>query len=231
MTTVSAPEKFAPAASTSDSQRQRPSRHSARVRVLRRPHNIGDVDISSIPSSQNRRRLRSAMVARTQAYEKVLALCSGFKAQVSNKKSVEAIKISSDTFVDSLPLPKNYDDAVLGPYRDYWIPAIAEELENLRNYKVWRQEIMPKNAIPIRGKFVFKWKPNSKNRLEKAKARFTMQGCRQLKGIHYRKTYAPVAFASSLRLVLKLGVDLDYCLDVTDLKAAYLTAHLEPNIV
>ena len=58
-----------------------------------------------------------------------------------------------------------------------------------------------------------------------------MQGCRQKKGIHYRKTYAPVAYAATLRIVMKLAVDLDYCLDVTDLKAAYLTAHLEPNVV
>ena len=56
-----------------------------------------------------------------------------------------------------------------------------------------------------------------KNMLEKPKARFTMQGCRQKKGTHYEKTYALVAFTSSLRLILKLGVDLDYCLDVTDL--------------
>ena len=31
-------------------------------------------------------------------------------------------------------------------------------------------------------------------------------------------------------MVLKLAVDLDYCIDVTDLKAAYLTAHLEPDV-
>ena len=52
----------------------------------------------------------------------------------------------------------------------------------------------------------------------------------QRKDMHYDKTYVPVAFAASLRLALKLGVDLDFCIDVIDLKAAYLTADIEPNI-
>ena len=121
-------------------------------------------------------------------------------------------------FVDTLPLPKDYEDAVTGPYRDYWIKAIAEEIQNLLNYKVWREELMPPGTVPIRGRFVFKWKPDDNNHLSKAKARFTMQGFRQRKGVHYQKTYAPVAFASSLRLALKLGVDLDYCIDVIDIK-------------
>ena len=142
----------------------------------------------------------------------------------------EPIVISPDTFVDTLPEPKGYEDAVLGPYRNYWIPAIAAELANLRNYGVWKLEEMPIDAIPVKGKFVFKWKPDSNNHLLKAKARFTMQGCCQRKGIHYKKTYAPVAYAQSIRLVLKLAVDLDYLIHVTDLEAAYLSAFIEPDI-
>lgn len=149
---------------------------------------------------------------------------------VDEGKMVEPIVISPGTFVDRLPRPKSYEDAVTGPYRNYWILAIAAELQNLKHYKVWRKEKMPKGIIPIRGKFVFKWKPDQHGHLLKAKARFTMQGCRQIKDVHYRKTYAPVAYAASLRMVLKLAVDLDYEIHVTDLKAAYLTAFLEPDI-
>ena len=171
------------------------------------------------------------MIARTEMYERVLALgsrptCSDAK----QKPLVDPIVVAPDTFVDQLPLPKNYDDAVTGPYRNYWIPAIANELQNLRNYKVWKEQKLPKGTIPVRGRFVFKWKPDSHNHLERAKARFTMQGYTQIKNLHYKKTYAPVAFAESLRLILKIGVELDFEIDVTDLEAAYLTAHLEPNV-
>ena len=204
------------------------SRRSARVRVVRRPHNVGETAATDIPSSQNRRRLRKAMFTRTLMYEDICALAAAHKPR--NCKLVQPITIPPDTFVDQLPLPTGYDDAVTGPYRNYWIPAIAEEMQNLRNNKVWHVQRMPLGTIPIRGKFVFKWKPDANNHLARAKVRFTMQGCRQIRGVHYLKTYAPVAYAASVRVGLKLGVDLDYLLDVTDLRAAYLTAHLEPDI-
>ena len=198
---------------------------------LRRPHNVGTSDISAIPSSQNKRRMRSAMIARTQMYEKVMALSTRHKGtEVSSAHLVKAIKIPPETFVDRLPLPRNYDDAVTGPYREYWIPAIATEMRNLQHYKVWRKQRLPKGIIPVRGRFVFKWKPDSENHLERAKARFTMQGCTQIKNLHFKKTYAPVCFAESVRFLMKIGVELDYEVDVTDLESAYLTCYLEPNI-
>ena len=232
------------------------TRKSSRVRVVRRPNNVGSVDVGSIPSSLNRHRLRYAMSAqsvnrqestnttsskpslkrkfreamlkRTQAFEKVVAYAT--KAAEAKAPLVPAVVIPPNTFVDTLPLPKSYEDAILGPYRNYWIPAIAAELTNLRNYGVWREEPLPEGVLPVKGKFVWKWKPDSNNHLLKAKVRFTMQGCRQLKGLHYKKTYAPVAYAQSIRLAVKLAVDLDYCIDVTDLEAAYLTADIEPDI-
>ena len=138
---------------------------------------------------------------------------------------VPAITIPPDAFVDQLPLPKNYDDAVTGPYRNYWIPAIANELKNLRQYKVWQKQKVPEGIIPVRGRFVFKWKPDENNHLDKAKARFTMQGCTQIRGLHFQKTYAATAFIESLRFIFKLAVELNYEIDSTDLEAAYLTCY------
>ena len=168
------------------------------------------------------------MLQRTATFEKILA--NAAKTARAGKPLPPPIEIPPDTYVDTLPLPKSYEDAVLGPYRNYWIPAIANEITNLKNYGVWKLQELPMDAIPVKGKFVFKWKPDSNNHLSKAKVRFTMQGCCQRKGLHYKKTYAPVAYAQSVRLGLKLGVDLDYCIDVTDLEAAYLTANIEPDI-
>ena len=182
---------------------------------------------SSAPPSL-RSAFREALIKRAEIFETVLAQKA--RANRPTGPLPEPITISPDTFVDKLPLPKSYDDAVLGPYRHYWIPAIASEIANLKNYGVWKLQQLPIDAIPVKGKFVFRWKPDSNNHLEKAKARFTMKGCCQKKNVHYKKTYAPVAYAQSVRVGLKLGVDLDYCIDVTDLEAAYLTAGIEPDI-
>lgn len=168
------------------------------------------------------------MLARTLMWEDIKALSA--KARKPNCKLCHPIMIPPDSFVDQLPLPKNYHEAVTGPYRNYWIPAIAEEMQNLCNYKVWQVQKMPHGVIPIKGKLVFKWKADEANHLSKAKVRFAMKGFSQIRGLHYLKTYAPVTFTSSIHFVLKLGVDLDYCLDTTDIKAAYLSAYLEPDI-
>ena len=138
--------------------------------------------------------------------------------------------ISPNTFVDTLPLPTSYEDAVTGPYRAYWSKALAEELANLREHHVWRVQRLPKHARPIKGKFVFKWKPNENNTLKKAKVRFTMKGYSQKKDVHYKKTYASVAALMAVYLTCIIAVELDYALHQTDLKAAYLTAPIEPGI-
>ena len=39
----------------------------------------------------------------------------------------------------------------------YWIPAITKEIVNLKNYGVWKMRKMTIDAIPVKGKFVFKW--------------------------------------------------------------------------
>ena len=259
------PQPPAPTQPSRASKPSKPARRSTRVRVVRRPHNVGSKDLGEIPSSLNRHRLRYALTAQTATSSKfrrspraqpsndpssnppslkrafraaMIKRAEAFEAVLAHQVRVnrptgalpEPIVIPPGTFVDTLPIPKSYDDAVLGPYRNYWIPAIASEIANLKSYGVWRLEQIPMDSIPVKGKLVFKWKPDSNNHLLKAKARFTMQGFRQTKNLHYKKTYAPVAYAQSVRVAVKLGVDLDYEIDVTDLESAYLTANIEPDI-
>ena len=154
------------------------------------------------------------------------------RSRASSKPNtmVPEIKIPKGTKVDTLPLPKSYNDAVTGPYRRYWIRSIAEEMANLREYKVWRLQRKPKRARPIKGMFVFKWKPTEQDTLSKAKARFTMKGYSQKKNVHYRKTYVSVAALMTVYLTCIIGSELDYAIHQVDLKAAYLTAPLEPDI-
>ena len=99
-----------------------------------------------------------------------------------------AITIPPGTTVDQLPLPRSYEDTVTGPYRRYWIKAIADEMDCLRQHGVWRVQRLPHCARPVKGKLVWKWKPNADNTLNKAKARFTMKGFNQIRGRDYKRT-------------------------------------------
>ena len=221
------------------------TRKSARVRVVRRIHNVQDEedDVADIPSSINNTRSRKAYNAKVRAFKAVIRRKRTFikemRAEI-NKRERRAcrktgrlpskITIQPGTFVDTLPLPSSYEDAITGPYRDYWIKAIAEELENLRSHGVWRLQKLPRDAKPIKGKMVFKWKPTEKNTLHKPKARFTLKGYHQQKHKHYTKTYASVAALMTVFLTCIIAVELDMAMHQTDIKAAYLTAPIEPEI-
>ena len=152
------------------------------------------------------------------------------RTRSSNKSLPPAITIPPGTFVDQLPLPKSYEDAITGPYRLYWIKAIAAEMDKLRMHGVWRLQKLPKDAKPISGKMVYKWKQNDDNTVSKAKARFTMLGYRQRKGRDYKKTYASVAALMTIYLTCIVGVVCDFAIHQTDLESAYLTAPIEPDV-
>ena len=70
----------------------------------------------------------------------------------------------------------------------------------------------------------------SRNTLHKPKVRFTMKGFTQQKGKHYAKTHASVAAIMTIYLTCIVAVEADMTLHNTDLRAAYLTAPIEPGI-
>ena len=174
-----------------------------------------------------RQDIREAVVARAA---RLRSSKSSTPQQRNGAKLPDKIVIGPEVFVDSLPLPTSYEDAITGPYRDYWTKAIAEELANLRDHGVWRKQKLPQHARPIKGKLVYHWKPTAKNTLHKAKVRFTMKGFSQKKGVHYTKTHASVAALMTIYLTCIVAVEADMVLHQTDLKAAYLTAPIEPDI-
>ena len=176
------------------------------------------------------RDIHEAVQARAAKLRKNKGNTTTQSAGGSTSKLPPKIVINKDTFVDTLPLPTSYEDAITGPYRDYWIRAIAEELANLTDHKVWKKQKLPRNARPVKGKMVWKWKPTAQNTLHKAKCRFTMAGYSQQQGKHYSKTHASVAALMTIFLTCIVAVECDMALHQTDLRAAYLTAPLEPDV-
>ena len=86
-----------------------------------------------------------------------------------------------DVFVNTPPLPTSYQDAITGPYRDYSILDQIHSRGSSQPAGAWclEKQSLPKHARPIKGKFVYKWKPTSRNILHKPKVRFTMKGFTQ----------------------------------------------------
>ena len=70
------------------------------------------------------------------------------------ESNVKKIKITPSTKAKSIPLPRDYYDAVTGYYREYWIDAIKTELNNLLCLNTWREEIKPPSKKIIPGRYV-----------------------------------------------------------------------------
>lgn len=79
---------------------------------------------------------------------------------------------------------------------------------------------------PIPTKWVFKIKGDGQGHISKYKARLVVCGYRQKFGRDYDLTYAPVAHAASIRMVLALTVTLGLLLWQFDVKTAFLYGNL-----
>ena len=132
-----------------------------------------------------------------------------------------------------IPLPSSYDDAVHGPFRSFWRPAIQREIDSLLSYKVWRLERLPRNTLVLPCKFVFKVKPNGEEPpgISKFKSRYCGKGFLQKLGVHYLCSHAPVASAITTRLIVAIATELNWPLHGMDVSNAYLNAPLDPSIV
>ena len=90
---------------------------------------------------------------------------------------------------------------------------------------------LPTGNTALETKMVLKIKESSSENVpQKYKARLCAKGYRQVFGIDYFETYAPVAAYNSLRLFLSLMCSLDYEIDSVDVITAFLLAKLDESI-
>ena len=132
-----------------------------------------------------------------------------------------------------VPSPTSFDDAVFGAYGDHWRPAYQKEIDSLFRYGVWELQLLPRGAMELPCKLVFKVKPNGCNPpgISKFKVRYCAKGFYQIKGKHYHHTFAPVAASLTVRLVISIANEMGWPIHGMDVSNAYLNAEMEPDIV
>ena len=125
----------------------------------------------------------------------------------------------------------NWHQAMNGPYaKEFWA-ACETELETLRQMNVWdvvdREPWM--NVLP--STWAFKLKRYADGLLRKVKARFCARGDRQIEGIDFFETYAPVVSWTTVRLMLILSIQLNLVTQQHDYTAAFVHADIDkpPN--
>ena len=120
----------------------------------------------------------------------------------------------------------NVHDALKGPDAQKWTDAIAKELENLANKDVWDivKRPLDRNVIDCRWVLVIKRDP------DRHKARLVAGGFWQRPGIDYSETFSPIVKRRTLRILLTLCAENEWCYEHIDVECAYLNSPLDEDI-
>jgi hypothetical protein len=121
-------------------------------------------------------------------------------------------------------------DALSGPDRECWMEAIRAEKTNLVEKDVLRPVDGIPSKKPITCRTILTRKVNSDGEFTRNKARLVVQGFRQVQGIDYHETFAPVCKATTVRILFTVADILDHEIFQMDIDCAYLNAPLSEEV-
>jgi hypothetical protein len=134
------------------------------------------------------------------------------------------------TGLDISKPPKTIKEAMESDYAKFWAIAIIEEWLSVVGNNTW--ELVSKEpwmkVIPC--KWVFVVKTDEKGLPVRFKARLVAGGHRQIEGIDYEETYAPVSRMTTLRILLGVAACKGWIVHQLDIKTAFLHGEADMDI-
>ncbi|PLW24604.1 hypothetical protein PCASD_06183 [Puccinia coronata f. sp. avenae] len=129
----------------------------------------------------------------------------------------------------SISVPHTFKQAMKSPEKDEWMKAIAIELNNLEEMRVWSLGQLPSGKKELNGLWVFATKPDEGAGI-RFKACFVAKGFTQVAGVDFNATFAPTATFASLRLLLTVAAANDWPVHSFDFVAAYLNSPIDEEV-
>lgn len=123
-------------------------------------------------------------------------------------------------------VPKSYKDIARRSDAEDWMDAVKTEYKGLMQNETWELTHLPPDRKHIFCHWIFRNKLNEDGHIVRRKARLVVDGSRQIPGLDYDETYAPVASHSSLRIFLPISATKDWEIDQGDISTAFLLAKL-----
>ena len=103
--------------------------------------------------------------------------------------------------------PKHYGQAMSSKDKLHWLKTIFDELKSVKDQGVYKfVATLPSGVKALTCLWVFKVKSGADGNVSRFKARITVNGKSQVYGINYSETFVPVAFATTIRLVLAISL-------------------------
>lgn len=121
----------------------------------------------------------------------------------------------------------NWWQAMNGPFAEEYWKAACIEVETLEKMDSWTVMDRTDDMNVLPSTWAFKCKRFPDGLIKKFKARFCARGDKQIQGIDFFETYAPVVMWITVRLMLILECLLGLVSKQGDVTCAFLHAHLE----
>ena len=147
-------------------------------------------------------------------------------ACLTHDDSICIMKASSASIHDIEDIPKNYKDAMSRSDRDKWHEAHLSELRSFMDNKVFTIIKKPKDAKPVRCRWVYKKKVTASGSI-KYKARLVACGYNQEYGVNYFETYTPTLALATFRVLLAMASAKKLKVHSIDVNNAFLTGPLD----
>lgn len=120
--------------------------------------------------------------------------------------------------------PITYKDAIK---KQCWIDAMNVELQALESNNTWDIVELPPDKRAIGSKWVYKTKYNPDGSIERYKSRLVILGYKQIHGIDFTETFAPVAKLATVRALLAVADIQDWVVCQMDVSNAFLNGDLD----
>lgn len=194
------------------------------------PPLLGEVCIEEVNDKENDKGLRAPIAFTPEEKDTTSEDMENFILRLLAEESLtEAPDVTKA--VVGLTLPLSAKEALGGPNKKYWLWAMVTEIRGLLTQHTFTLVPRPRedsNVIPA--KWVFDLKTNIDGSIKRFKARWVARGDLQKYGIDYKETFAPVAKASSLRILLIWAAEYDLEIDQIDVVTAFLYPDIDKTV-
>jgi hypothetical protein len=129
-----------------------------------------------------------------------------------------------------ITLPKTLREAMTTKFARQWAEATVEEWMSLVRNDTWSLvEKKPwMKVIPC--KWIYTVKTDGDGQIERFKARLVAGGHRQIEGLDYNETYAPVSRHATMRTLLAVAANRKWDVQQLDIKTAFLHGDVDTKV-
>eukprot|EP00300_Choanocystis_sp_HF-7_P015635 c19127_g1_i4.p3 GENE.c19127_g1_i4~~c19127_g1_i4.p3 ORF type:complete len:240 (+),score=30.60 c19127_g1_i4:1073-1792(+) len=143
---------------------------------------------------------------------------------------MESIAQYAHSITANVDEPKTTEEALTGTDQINWRRALDAEHQALWDKQVFQLCLTPKHKKAIGTKTTFKIKYDSNGHISKYKARVCARSDKQIYGVDFKDTFAPVVKHSTLRTILAHATMHDLEIAMLDISTAYLNADTDDDI-